>query len=368
MAPSPPVVFREAVRSRPMPLLLVALGVLLGLGAACASTPDGSPADLMGEALEECEDGVEAADAGRWEEAEFRWMKALAIHDGAGCGHNNLAVYYEREGRFEQAAEAYERALGAASGPARGHVEANAGRFRAARSEEETEPDAGAAEETGAVAGEATERPPTNGDAPRGARTLEVTVSVPEGAGRDLANYERVLVGNFVVTTPDAPLSVNASAVRYFRRRIVQRTFFQTVDLLTRELPSDGNPLDDAALWAERAALVEADLVFTGRIGLETENASRVVTERIRTPAGGVEEVARFREMTAYRVDLDYRLLRGSDGTLLLDGALEAGREFAADQGLSHEEAFVETLEELLPELLDAITPSRTEQNRLLIY
>jgi len=355
-----PLLAREASRSRSTPLLVGALGVLFVLGSGCASTPDGGPGDLMGEALEQCEDGVRAADAGRWEEAEFRWMKALAIHEGAACGHNNLAVYYEREGRFEDAAAAYDEALVDASGTARDHVEANSRRFRTARD------DADASTSSG---GDAAEGPATSDDdMPRGARTLEVTVSVPEGEGRDLANYERILVGNFVVTTPDAPISVNSNAVRYFRRRIVQRTFFQTVDLLMEDLSSDGNPLEDAAMWADRADSVDADLVFTGRIGLETENASRVVTERIRTPDGGVEEVARFREMTAYRVDLDYRLLRGIDGSLLLEGELEAGREFAADQGLSPDEAFVETLEELLPELLDAITPSRTEQTRLLIY
>lgn len=362
MASRLPIARRGAARGRSAPLTAAILAILVSFTIACASTPDGSPADLMGEALEQCEDGVRAADGGRWEEAEFRWMKALAIHEGAACGHNNLAVFYEREGRFEGAVEAYEEALAAVSGPARAHVEENARGFRTARGEEVP------GVEESSSGDQAADGSPASDEAPRGARTLQVTVSVPEGEGRDLANYERILVGNFVVTTPDAPIPVNPNAVRYFRRRIVQRTFFQTVDLIDEELPSSADPLQDAAMWADRAASVEADLVFTGRIGLETENASRVVTERMRTPDGGVEEVARFREMTAYRVDMDYRLLRGSDGSVLLEGQLEAGREFATDQGLSHEEAFVETLEELLPELLDAITPSRTDQTRLLIY
>jgi hypothetical protein len=122
-------------------------------------------------------------------------------------------------------------------------------------------------------------------------------------------------------------------------------------------------------MWAERAAAVEADVVFTGRIGATTSDESRLVTERIKTPSGEVSEVARFREMTGYQVSIDFFLLSGEDGSVLIETTgLEGEREFAADEGVSAGDAVVETFEELLPQVVDAVTPARREQTRLLVY
>lgn len=311
--------------------------------------------DLTGQAIRQCRDGVRAADAGRWEEAEFRWQKALAIESQTACAHNNLGVLAERDGDFEEAGEAYARALEAASGAARERIQENLDAFQEARTADEV-PTTESSPEAERVA------------ELEGVSVLRITLSVPEAEGRDLANYERILVGGFVNDTPDAPIPVSQAAVSYLRRRIVQRTFFQTVDMPGELLDASDDPLSNPDMWVERAAEVEADLVLTGRVALTTDNASRVVTENIRTADGEVREVARFREMTSYRVELDYLLLRGEDGSTLLEGELEASREFAADDGLTPDEAFIETMEELLPQFLDVITPQRTEQTRVLIY
>jgi hypothetical protein len=61
-------------------------------------------------------------------------------------------------------------------------------------------------------------------------------------------------------------------------------------------------------------------------------------------------------------------LLRGDDGTIVAEGDLEASREFAADDEIPADDMFVETLEELLPQLLNVLTPRRIEQTRVLIY
>jgi hypothetical protein len=299
---------------------------------------------------------VRAADAGRWEEAEFRWMKAIAIDAAVACGYNNLAVRNEREGDYDKAGELYEKALELATGEARADILANLDSFRAARTAETVEGDA----DPGSGASGANDRGRD--------RRLAVTISVPEAEGRDLADFNRILVGPFIVTTPDAPVPVGPRAVAYFRRRIVQRSFLQSVDLPGRITSNAADPFQDAEMWKDMAAETRADLIFSGRIGLESSSDARVVEEQIRAPGGEITTVARFRNIIEYEVMLHYVLLRGDDGTIVVEGDLEASREFAADDEIPADDMFVETLEELLPQLLDVLTPRRIEQTRVLIY
>jgi hypothetical protein len=347
-----------------LPLAVSTLFLILLAGIAAASPLAADPTQSVEErarkALEECEKGVDAADAGRWEEAEFRWLKAVAIDRGSPCGLNNLAVRHEREGEFEEAGEAYRKALQDAEGDMRSVVLTNWDSFLSGQlADRELEE----AREAGEFSGEI----PPIGPA---VETYEITVSVPLAEGRYLADFERVLVGNFVITANDTGMDLNDIAVRYFRRRIVQRTFYQTVDLLDEPFnPQDRDPIHNADMWIARAAAADADVIFTGRIGVTTSDESRLVTERIKTPSGEVSEVARFREMTGYHVSLDFFLLSGEDGSILVETTgLEGEREFAADEGVSAGDAVVETLEELLPQVVDAVTPARREQTRLLVY
>ena len=68
-----------------LPLAAATLYLILICGIAPAATLDAdsmqSTEERISKGREECEDGVDAADAGRWEEAEFRWLKAVAIVD-----------------------------------------------------------------------------------------------------------------------------------------------------------------------------------------------------------------------------------------------------------------------------------------------
>lgn len=307
-------------------------------------------------AYDECERGVRAADAGRWQEAEFRWMKSIAIDASVACGYNNLAVLFERDGDYKDADESYRSALQYATGAARTDVLDNFSRFRDARISEVVE---GVPElEFGVFRDEQERRN----------RTMPVTISVPEAEGRDLADFERILVGPFVVTTPDAPVPVGPRAVAYFRRRIVQRSFFQAVDVPGGINSAAADPFKDAAMWARIGAESGADLIFTGRIGLETNAAARLVSERIRAPNGEVTEVTRFRNIVKYDITMHFVLLRGDDGSMIQEGDLHGSREFAADDDIPADDMYVETLEELLPQLLDAVTPRRVEQTRILIF
>ncbi len=337
----------------------------LGIGVSCAMTPVERPGN-------QTRAGATAADQGYWEEAEFRWQKALAVASVNTRALNNLAVRFERAGEFDVAKEYYDRALSLAEPDERFYVLRNHGQFlpiweridtvEMADDAAAADEDPSAEEPTGIVSQEYPGAPTTLG-------FLEIMISVPD-QGPNLAGYSRILIGNFV-PRDDSEANLNDVAVRYLRRRITQRTFFETQDQLGQPLdPAHRSAviLDDAAFWVARAEEAGADLILTGSIGLNTEPRSEMVRERIRSPDGEIREVARFQDNVAYKLTYDYLVLRGEDGSRLLEGTVEAETSFPADESVSNSDAVFEAFEQLLPQLLDAITPRRSEQSRYLIY
>lgn len=55
--------------------------------------------------------GIKAAQKELWNEAIFRWEKALEIKPESGAAYNNLAVAYEKKGEWDKAEKAYEAAM-----------------------------------------------------------------------------------------------------------------------------------------------------------------------------------------------------------------------------------------------------------------
>jgi tetratricopeptide (TPR) repeat protein len=344
----------RATRRRVACQTVVALA--LSVGIACASAGVESPAD-------QTRKGVLAADQGYWEEAAFRWLKALSVAEMDARALNNLGVRQERAGEFESAHDFYERALRVASPAEHFYVERNWKQFEPIWERIESGDMTGGDEEFDLPVAELPQ-----GESPD-VGAIEIAVSVPD-QGPNLAGYDRLLIGNFA-KAPESEANLNDLAVRYMRRRITQRTFFETQDQLESPLEPERQGdglLADPDYWAARAAGAEADLVLTGYLGFSTRADSQMVRERIRSPDGEIREVARFRDSVVYTVTLEFYILRGEDGATLLDGNVQAEQSFPADEGISESEAVFETLEQLLPEVLDAITPRRTEQTRYLIY
>lgn len=347
----------RAPSSRTLPRLAAMSAVLFACAIpACAST--GSQGGSS-----QTRSGVLAAQQDFWEEAEFRWLKALAIAALDARALNNLAVRSERAGQFEKAADYYERALRVASAAEHFYIERNHRQFVPLWeriSSGSMEP----------VAAAEFDLPVDQmADAPADVAFVEIPVAVPD-QGPNLAGYRRILVGNFAPRS-DSEANINDFAVRYLRRRITERTLFETQDQVDQPLePERRGPalLADPDYWVARAAAADADLVLTGELGLTTRQDSQMVRERIRSPDGEIREVARFQDSVIYRIQLDYVLLRGEDGTTLLSGYLEADHGFPVSDGVSDSDAVFETLELLLPETLATITPRRSEQMRYLIY
>ena len=55
--------------------------------------------------------GIEVAKRGLWQEARFRFERAVELSPDNASAFNNLAIALEQQGEFERAREAYEKAL-----------------------------------------------------------------------------------------------------------------------------------------------------------------------------------------------------------------------------------------------------------------
>ena len=88
--------------------LILASVVVLIVNAAA---PAVARADARSDSKEQVEFGIRVAQNGLWNEALYRWQKAVEIDPTYAAAWNNLAIAYEHEGKFEEAKKAYEKAL-----------------------------------------------------------------------------------------------------------------------------------------------------------------------------------------------------------------------------------------------------------------
>ena len=72
--------------------------------------------------------GIQAAQGRMWDEAIFRWQRVLEQDPDSAAAHNNLAVAYERQGRWEDAEKEYQQALALA--PENEYIQANFKNFQ----------------------------------------------------------------------------------------------------------------------------------------------------------------------------------------------------------------------------------------------
>jgi len=72
--------------------------------------------------------GILSAQNGLWDEAIFRWKKAIQHNPDSAAAHNNLAVAYENRGMWEEAREEYQTALKLA--PKNNYIQANFENFK----------------------------------------------------------------------------------------------------------------------------------------------------------------------------------------------------------------------------------------------
>ena len=85
-------------------LILFSVVIVL-LAPAAASAQD------RGKSKQQVEFGIKVAQNNLWNEALYRWEKAVQLDPTYAAAWNNLAIAYEHEGKFEEAKKAYERAL-----------------------------------------------------------------------------------------------------------------------------------------------------------------------------------------------------------------------------------------------------------------
>lgn len=165
------------------PTFAVALAVVLSLSAsACRSSRTAGPA------AEQEDFGVRMARMSLWREAMFRFKRAVEMNPDDAMAHNNLAVAYEANGDFENAAKAYREAM--RLDKSNQHIQKNYSRFvefttrdrrrqqrrPAAQAAKAATPAAGPAESAPAPAGAPVPPPVTGGaEAPASASEPDPT-------------------------------------------------------------------------------------------------------------------------------------------------------------------------------------------------
>ncbi len=82
--------------------------VLVVLLAAAVSS---AHADARSDSKAQVEFGIVAAQKDLWNEALYRWKRAVEIDPTYAAAYNNLAIAYEHEGKFDEARKAYEKAI-----------------------------------------------------------------------------------------------------------------------------------------------------------------------------------------------------------------------------------------------------------------
>src|SRR6187399_1953521 len=90
-------------------LILYSVVILIS-AVAQASAQDKGKGD-RGQSKQQVEFGIKVAQNNLWNEALYRWEKAVELDPTYAAAWNNLAIAYEHEGKFEQAKKAYEKAL-----------------------------------------------------------------------------------------------------------------------------------------------------------------------------------------------------------------------------------------------------------------
>jgi Tfp pilus assembly protein PilF len=105
-------------------LLALAYGGSVALGAQESAAPKPDKADKGNNAdsrdkkdhrpqqsKDQVSFGIDVARIGLWQEAMYRWEKAVELDPKNASARNNLAVAYEQTGDFDQANTEYEKAL-----------------------------------------------------------------------------------------------------------------------------------------------------------------------------------------------------------------------------------------------------------------
>ena len=84
---------------------------LLVVVALASSASVAFARDARSDAKQQVEFGIKVAQSNLWNEALYRWQKAVELDPGYAAAWNNLAIAYEHEGKFDEAKKAYEKAL-----------------------------------------------------------------------------------------------------------------------------------------------------------------------------------------------------------------------------------------------------------------
>ncbi len=152
----------------------------LAFGLALCSLPAAAPAQSTETAKAQMKFGTEMAQRGLWNEALFRFERALALEPQRAEIYNNIAVAYEALGLFDEALEHYRQGL--RMSPADKGLKRNYARFVEFYQRFRPDGEDAAGEEEGAEA--AADTAESGAAPPSGAAAGDEALSSPPSGGR----------------------------------------------------------------------------------------------------------------------------------------------------------------------------------------
>jgi tetratricopeptide (TPR) repeat protein len=313
--------------------LVIAMGALAGAG--CRSQP--------GPGMQA---GIRATEEGRWDEAAARWEKALAAAPGSAALHNNLAVAYERLGRRDDARREYDAAR--EIDPDDPYIKENLAAFERALDL----PLASAEPVIPAV--------PASGSS----RARPTVFSVPTAPAVDLGGFHDIIVTNFLEDMPPPGFPLNDWLVDSLTMGL-PRVFPGSVERQTVDW-AHGVRLENPESWRSAGKGRDAALFLTGTVKFEqsVEKALKKGEFLKDSPFNAKERGLIGR--TRFTADFEFVLIPAATGVPAFRTTVQESRTYDV-AGHAADTAFADLVDRAQLRLFRFLAKSETPQTRYLL-
>jgi len=252
---------------------------------------------------------AQMARVGSWREANHRWTSVLANNEENSHLHNNLAVAAEALGDWDEAAFRYEKALELE--PSSFHIQENHRRFSVYREKLRRAMDGEDAEERRpalAVPG---------GDTNRKGKVFRVTVGLPMPPRLKVTGDESILVISFLDDDTHL-LDINREMVRFLRSAFRNRTAHEVLEInpppAVPEQTVD-DLLANAEFWKHLYREYGADLIVSGVLSFDREDVSGYKDTDVVSPRTGQKvRQLRFIEQERFSYHMEVFFMDGPTG------------------------------------------------------
>lgn len=324
--------------------------------------------------------GVEAASKGLWAEAAFRWRQAVELFPGLPSAHNNLAVAYEHQGKYELAKRHY--AIARENSRSNRYIESNSRMFyqfyyqHIRKGQTRQKNDKTQDKENDSSVNPAKNKTETSVEPlPKGnyhkvGSAEQVLIKHPKRETPLSGKYRRLYVAGFSPVPEDAE-NLNFETTEYLRSELRKYTVYNVIPLEELALPRDEDEffelIDDAEFWRNLGIKVGADLIVSGRIDFTAEMSDGIYPYEYRDRYTGDYRTAQLMvQRTAFSVELDLFFHETATGDVVLEENFGQTIVYRGRLDLSLQ-AFFDVMNRLLPRFMDILVPREHDAIRFLL-